>query len=120
MEIYTRFRLAHCESSTGSNHPLNPRNLVGGWRGHYRTHDAEFIFRQRGVAALYDWDLGKPMKVFDMIWKLSGNVLTMRKPHGTVSEDEGILWKITRLSSNCLTVRHGSMTYTLLRTKDRI
>jgi hypothetical protein len=120
VDTYTRFRLARCEPSMGPNQALEARDLIGRWRGHYRTHDSEFIFRQHGIGALYALDAAKPMKVFDLIWNLSGNVLMMRQPHGKISEDEGILWEITAFFGNCFTVRHGSMTYTFVRTKDRI
>ena len=116
VDNYMRFALPVCESarSTGA---IDRRNLIGSWRCHYRTHDAEFVFREHSVAALYAWDVGKRMKVFDLIWKLSESTITMREPHGTINEEKGILWKVTRFSKDCFTVRHGSMTYTLLRTR---
>jgi|GEM_PF-6555427 len=116
-DTYSRMSLPSCQPRSPARHTFTRDDLVGSWRCHYRTHDTEFVFQSGGRAMLYVWDLGDRRKISDLFWRCVGTTVTMREPNGIVSADDGFLWNIIGSSRDCLIIRHGSMTYTLRRSK---
>jgi hypothetical protein len=112
---FKRLRLPACAGPlVPASGNLDKSVLIGRWRGHYRTHDAEFSLEPGNYFSIAAWDLGDRHKVSEGTWRLSRNEVVMK----TREADERIDWTIVRAGANCLVVRHGpSMTYTLQRTK---
>jgi hypothetical protein len=107
-DTYDRLHLHPCAD------PLFPPSgnldksiLIGRWRSHYRTHDAEFSFEPGNYFSISAWDLGDRLKISQGTWRLSRNEVVMK----TREADERIDWTIIRVGANCLVIRHGpSMT----------
>jgi hypothetical protein len=113
---YRRLSLRSCAETAVSNHPFNQQDLIGRWRGHYRTHETEFSFQRPNHVTFYSWDLGDRLKFSEATWRLIGNTITINPPRSSLSFGHVIRWKIIRAGGSCVVVSDGSsMSYTLQR-----
>ncbi len=111
-DTYRRLNLPVCANSHSAARDLNKRALVGGWRGHYRTHDTEFAFQPNGRVDVYSRDRGSRRKFLEATWRLRKNVVIMNTHQG----GGRITWRILRVGRHCMVVSDGSeMSYALQR-----
>ncbi len=112
-DTYHRLSLPVCTELHSVHHVLpDEQALVGVWRGHYRTHDAEFVFQPNRHVAFYSWDLGIRRQFSEGTWRLKKDRVSM-KAHG---DADRISWRILHVGRRCMVVTDGTeMSYTLQR-----
>jgi hypothetical protein len=114
-DTYSRMTIPPCtDTPSSADLPFDEQKMLGKWRGHYRTHDAEFSFEPGRHVSLYWWDLGDRRKFEEATWHLKKNTIIIN-PTKDASDFE-IKWQVMRAGDGCLVVSDGyEMSYTLHR-----
>jgi hypothetical protein len=92
--------------------------VVGGWRGHYRTHDLEISFSRGGRAVMRASDPGHAYRISGICtWQLSDKTVTLLPVKEEDRQGE-IIWTLTAVGADCLSFTdHSGMIYTLQRAR---
>src|SRR6266403_2252008 len=110
-DMYSRLSLPPCAGIPAPTSRLREEDILGEWRGHYRTHDVQFVFESGNRATAYS----EGIEIYHGTWRAAGRVITI-EPH--FKHDEGlnhrIVWTVLHQGQHCLTIGDGSsMSYVL-------